>query len=99
VKAIESGNPAVLTLAEAEAEVQRLSVLKKAHADEEFLARRAVRDLPAQIARLEARLASLRADSDTLLSHAADPVEVNGRRPLQDQLFSVLAAALNGLPD
>jgi hypothetical protein len=40
VKAIASGNPAVLTLAEADAELQRLSVLKKHHADEQFLARR-----------------------------------------------------------
>ena len=40
VKAIASGNPAVLTLAEADAEIQRLTVLKKNHADEQFLARR-----------------------------------------------------------
>ena len=46
VKAIASGNPAVLTLAEADAELQRLAVLKKNHADEQFLARRSVRELP-----------------------------------------------------
>ena len=40
VKAIASGNPAVLTLAEADAELQRLAILKKNHADEQFLARR-----------------------------------------------------------
>ncbi|MHC5539455.1 DEAD/DEAH box helicase family protein, partial [Singulisphaera rosea] len=34
VKAIASGNPAVLTLAEADAELQRLAVLKKNHSDE-----------------------------------------------------------------
>ena len=39
VKAIASGNPAVLTLAEADAELQRLSVLKKNHADEQYVAR------------------------------------------------------------
>ncbi|HWE98099.1 MAG TPA: hypothetical protein VG269_29405 [Tepidisphaeraceae bacterium] len=33
VKAIASGNPAVLTLVEAEAELQRLLVLKKNHLD------------------------------------------------------------------
>ena len=38
VKAIASGNPAVLTLAEADAELQRLAVLKKNHADEQYLA-------------------------------------------------------------
>src|SRR5205814_10729145 len=34
VKAIASGNPAVLTLAEADAELQRLNLLKKNHLDE-----------------------------------------------------------------
>ena len=41
VKAIASGNPAVLTLAEADAELKRLTILKKHHADEQYLARRA----------------------------------------------------------
>ena len=54
VKAIASGNPAVLTLAEADAELQRLAVLKKNHADEQYLARRSVRELPDTIARLTA---------------------------------------------
>jgi hypothetical protein len=43
VKAIASGNPAVLTLAETDAELQRLTVLKKHHTDEQFLARRKLR--------------------------------------------------------
>ena len=42
VKAIASGNPAVLTLAEADAELQRLAILKKNHADEQYIARRSV---------------------------------------------------------
>jgi hypothetical protein len=46
VKAIASGNPAVLTLAEADAELQRLAVLKKQHTDEQYLARVKQRDLP-----------------------------------------------------
>ena len=50
VKAIASGNPAVLTLAEADAELQRLAILKKNHADEQYLARRALRELPGTIA-------------------------------------------------
>src|SRR6059058_3248012 len=49
VKAIASGNPAVLTLAEAEAELQRLTALKKHHFDEQYLARRKLRELPAAI--------------------------------------------------
>jgi hypothetical protein len=46
VKAIASGNPAVLTLAEADAELQRLTLLKKNHLDEQYVARRSVRELP-----------------------------------------------------
>src|SRR6202035_442274 len=52
VKAIASGNPAVLTLAEAEAELQRLSILRKNHADEQYLARRNLRDLPEAITQM-----------------------------------------------
>jgi N12 class adenine-specific DNA methylase/SAM-dependent methyltransferase len=72
VKAIASGNPAVLTLAEADAELQRLSVLKKNHADEQYLARRSLRELPATIDRLSERLASLTADLETATAHAGD---------------------------
>ena len=59
VKAIASGNPAVLTLAEAEAELQRLSVLKKHHLDEQYVARRNVRGLPVTITKLTERLWSV----------------------------------------
>ena len=55
VKAIASGNPAVLTLAEADAELQRLTLLKKNHLDEQYVARRSVRDLPGTIASLSGR--------------------------------------------
>ena len=65
VKAIASGNPAVLTLAEADAELQRLAILRKHHADEQYLARRNVRELPEAIARLRGRLAELEADLET----------------------------------
>src|SRR5438034_4975406 len=73
VKAIASGNPAVLTLAEADAELQRLSILKKNHADEQYLARRSLRELPAAIARLEQRASGLAADLATAAAHAHDP--------------------------
>ena len=59
VKAIASGNPAVLTLAEADAELQRLTLLKKNHLDEQYVARRSVRDLPGTIASLSERLSKL----------------------------------------
>src|SRR3974377_111596 len=59
VKAIASGNPAVLTLAEADAELKRLAILKKNHADEQYLARRSIRELPDPIHRLCARVSLL----------------------------------------
>ena len=56
VKAIASGNPAVLTLSEADAELQRLANLRKNHLDEQYIARRQVRDLRAIIRNLRERL-------------------------------------------
>src|SRR5436309_7389548 len=50
VKAIASGNPEVLTLAEADAELQRLGLLKKNYLDEQYVARRSVRELARTIA-------------------------------------------------
>src|SRR5204862_2582629 len=70
VKAIASGNPAVLTLAEADAELQRLSILKKNHLDEQYVARRSVRDLPRTIAELSERLSNLAADHEMVTAHA-----------------------------
>ena len=53
VKAIASGNPAVLTLAETDAELQRLAILQEEPPDEQYLARRNLRDLPDDIKRLD----------------------------------------------
>src|SRR5437868_10950004 len=79
VKAIASGNPAVLTLAEAEAELQRLAILKKNHADEQFVARRSLRELPETIARLSQRLANQTADLETAKTHAGEPMTIGNR--------------------
>src|ERR1022692_2303737 len=79
VKAIASGNPAVLTLAEADAELQRLGVLKKNHLDEQFVARRRVRDLPASIASMSDRLSKLSSDEATAKAHATDAIAIDGR--------------------
>src|ERR1700676_4413804 len=76
VKAIASGNPAVLTLAEADAELQRLTVLKKNHADEQYLARRNVRELPGEVERLSKRLAGLTADLATVTANGADRITI-----------------------
>jgi hypothetical protein len=65
VKAIASGNPAVLTLAETDAEIKRLHVLKKNHADEQYMARKRVKELPERIETLEKRIAGLGEDIAT----------------------------------
>ncbi len=86
VKAIASGNPAVLTLAEADAELQRLNLLKRNHADEQYLARRRLRELPETIDQLSQRLSNLTADMETVegprrrpLSSAAAPLTAETR--------------------
>src|SRR5436309_14238953 len=84
VKAIASGNPAVLTLAEADAELQRLSLLKKNHLDEQYVARRSVRDLPGTIASLCERLSELSADQVTAAAHIADAVTIGVRTCLRE---------------
>jgi len=99
VKAIASGNPAVLTLAEADAELQRLSVLKRNFADEQFIARRNVRDLPLTIERLSQRLSGLTKDGETLLAHAADPITIGNRPCSRDDALALLANGLDRLPD
>jgi hypothetical protein len=98
VKAIASGNPAVLTLAEADAELQRLATLKKHHADEQFLARRNVRELPEVILRLRRRLAELSADSETARAHEHDPVTIDGTVCPREKLLAVLGGCLDSLP-
>ena len=99
VKAIASGNPAVLTLAEADAELQRLAILKKNHADEQYLARRALRELPDTIARLDQRRADLSADLATSAAHARDPLTVGGRTYGSDDALAALGHRLDALPE
>jgi N12 class adenine-specific DNA methylase len=98
VKAIASGNPAVLTLAEADADLQRLMTLRKHHADEQFLARRSVRELPEAIERLRTRLSELSADSETARAHADDAAIIGGIPCPRDRLQAVLGARLDALP-
>jgi hypothetical protein len=98
VKAIASGNPAVLTLAEADATLHRLHVLQKHHADEQYLARRQVRALPAEITRLERRLATLTADIATAQAHTTDPVTIGTRPSNRHDALEALATRLHALP-
>ncbi len=98
VKAIASGNPAILTLAEADAELQRLSVLKRNHLDEQYVARRSIRDLPATIASLSERLANLTTDQAAIAAHAGAPMLVSGRPCSRDDAIALLAGQLDALP-
>ena len=98
VKAIASGNPAVLTLAEADAELQRLTLLKKNHLDEQYVARRSVRDLPSTIASLSERLSSLTSDQATAVAHADDPITLGRPTYSREDAPAVLAGQLDALP-
>jgi hypothetical protein len=98
VKAIASGNPAVLTLAEAESELQRLLVLKKNHTDEQYLARRNVRELPETIQRLSKRLSGLTADMEILAAHAEDEITIGGHETSVGEGISLLGERLQKLP-
>jgi hypothetical protein len=98
VKAIASGNPAVLTLAEADTELQRLAILRKNHADEQYIARRSLRDLPETIARLTRRIAGLTADLATATAHAGDPLMLDERACHRDDVQTLLGNRLDALP-
>jgi N12 class adenine-specific DNA methylase len=98
VKAIASGNPAVLTLAEADAELQRLTLLKKSHLDEQYVARRSVRDLPATIASLKESLSKLTADEMTATTHASDQITIGKQTWSHQDTPTVLGRKLDALP-
>jgi hypothetical protein len=98
VKAIASGNPAVLTLAEADAELQRLGILKRHHADEQFLARRKLRELPGDITRLERRRDGLGQDISTATAHERDSILIGERRYSREDALDALTLRLKTLP-
>ena len=98
VKAIASGNPAVLTLAEADAELQRLTLLKKNHLDEQYVARRSVRDLPGKIYSLSDRLTNLLNDEAVAKARIDDPVSIGNRKYAHDEVMEVLGTKLEYLP-
>jgi N12 class adenine-specific DNA methylase len=98
VKAIASGNPAVLTLAEADSELQRLAILRKNHADEQFMARRKRRELPEEIAQLERRIEGLAADKITVEEHADASIVIAGKSCDAKDALSQLGKRLEELP-
>ncbi len=106
VKPIASGNPAVLTPVEADAELQRLALLKKNHLDEQYVARRSVRDLPGTIASLSERLSNLTTDQAVATAFAADritlepaPAKAGGKRTWsREDAPGILGGQLDALP-
>ncbi len=99
VKAIASGNPAVLTLAEADAELQRLNILRKNHTDDQFLIRRKLKDLPVTIENSTQRAEALKRDIDTLAANRNTAIKIGDRFPLGDQISAPLAEQLDRLPE
>ena len=98
VKAIASGNPAVLTLAEADAELQRLTLLKKNHLDEQYVARRSVRDLPGSINALSDRLGKICNDEAVAKARIDDPISIGSRTYPREDIMEVLCKKLDALP-
>ncbi len=98
VKAIASGNPAVLTLAQADAELQRLAILKKNHMDEQYVARRQIRDLPAMIRNLHDRHEKLTADRQTAEDCHHLPVFIGRNAVLRADVPVVREKKLDAMP-
>jgi hypothetical protein len=97
VKAIASGNPAVLTLAEADAELQRLQVLQRNHSDEQYLARNRLRELPGRIERLEEKLERLSADAATCRAQAGATLVIGKVTPADKDQVAILGQLMERL--
>jgi hypothetical protein len=73
-------------------------LLKKNHLDEQYVARRSVRDLPKMIAGLSERLSKLATDEATAKTHAADQVVIGGRTYPREDIPEILDVKLDALP-
>jgi len=73
-------------------------LLKKNHLDEQYVARRSVRDLPGMIAGLSGRLSNLVADEATATAHAGDPITIAGSTYSREDTLAKLAGQLDALP-
>ena len=99
VKAIASGNPAILTLAETDAELKRLSILRKNYLDEQFLTRRALSTLPEKIQQDAHRLAALIADQATLALPATTPWIIQGQSATEQDARAHVTLLCASLPE
>ena len=96
VKALASGNPAFLTLAEADAEVQRLNLLKRTHFDEQYTARLRTKELPGTIKRMKDRVTALTADMATV--KANEGIAIGNRACSHEDALVFLGHRLDKLP-
>ena len=95
---VEDGGGMVKITIEADGEMQRLSVLRKNHADEQYLARRNIRTLPESIAAYEKKLAALEADREAVNGHAGGTITVGNRTVPKSDAQAVLGQRLDLLP-
>ena len=70
IKAIASGNPAVMEKVKVDTEIRKIDQLKSAHINQQHSIRWQIRALPQQIAEAGATLASVQADIGTRDTHA-----------------------------
>jgi hypothetical protein len=73
-------------------------LLKKNHLDEQYVARRSVRDLPGIIASMSKRLSNLTADQATATAHADDPITIGNRTWSHQDAPAVLGNQLDAMP-
>jgi hypothetical protein len=78
--------------------LHRLHILQKHHADEQYLARRQLRALPAEITRLERRLAALTEDIATAEAHAIEPVTIGTQPYSRHDALEALGTRLQAMP-
>jgi hypothetical protein len=79
--------------------LQRLTVLRKNHADEQYTARLRVRQLPEIIEQLGEQVSQLEADRATADEHAADPVTIGSRACGREAVLEALGEKLAALPE
>src|SRR5262249_5078461 len=73
---------------------------KSHHADEQFLARRRLKELPADIARLERRIAGLTADMATAAAYRpTSPVTIGSMPYAREEAVEALGKRLERLPE
>jgi hypothetical protein len=96
--ALASGNPSVLTLAEVDAELQRLAILRKNHLDEQYVARLRVKELPQTIEHLSKRITDLHADRQTVQEQSDSGIQVTKHWMPREDLLEALDKRLELLP-